>query len=594
MEYFEIAVLFVVIVFIVIMLYKEILQPISIFFISTTVICSFGIITPHELLSGFSNEQVAVIVLLLVIGNFIQKTSAIDVFFGLIFRKAKTYSGFLVRMMTYIAIASAFFNNTPLVAMMMPYVNNWSKRNRISPSKLLIPLSYAAILGGCATLIGTSTNLLVAGMAVENGITSIEIFDFAYAGVPMIIFGLLYMVLVGHKILPDRKAIIDRFHEKSREYIVEAKIDKTSGLVGKSVEDAGLRNLKSLFLVEIIRGNYNIAPISPTRILRENDLLIFAGETSNIIDLVKTKGLSMPEVDAIAIQEKTDIVEVVVAQNSPFVHKPIKDTNFRSIYDAAIIAVHRNGERLSGKIGDIKLFAGDVLLLLAGKGFFSRKENLNEMHLISTVEEIHNYDFKKLFVLIGGLLAAVALSMFNIISLFQALTILLVLLLVFKIATLETIKQSIDFELIALIGLALGLGKAMINSGAAQLIADGFIFIFQPLGAVAMLAGIFAATNLLSSFITNKAAVSIIFPISLSLAQKLFAANEISDVEPFILIVAFAAAANFITPIGYQTNLMVYGAGGYTFKDFFRVGLPLTIIYLVVCVVSLSLVYKLF
>ncbi len=577
------------IIFLIIVLYKELLHPVTAFLIIIAVFSVFKILTPQEVLSGFANEQIAVITLLLIIGSVVQKTAVMDTLFGYFFRRVKTYKGFMARMMLYVSSSSAFFNNTPLVAMMMPFVLSWSRDHNIAPSKLLIPLSFAAILGGSATLIGTSTNLLINGMAVENGYTTINIFDFSYVGVVMIILGLLYMLFFGHRLLPNRKTALTNFSEKTREYLVEAKVEAASPLIGKSIENAGLRSLKGLFLVELVRGTYRSSPVSPNRVIQADDLLIFAGETDYIVDLLKNqRGLSLNYSNDLVEREKAQIIEVVVSNNSTLINKKVKDANFRSRFDAAIIAVHRNGEKLRGKIGSIELRTGDVLLLIVGKGFYKRQENTNDFYFLSSVNEIHNISFKNRMLVMGGLLAAIVLAALKLIALFKGLIVLLVIIILFKLVSFSEIRKSINYELIAIAGLALALGKAMINTGTAEWLANGFIHLMQPFGIVGMLTGIFIITNMLASYMTNIAAVSIVFPISFSLAKSLLETGQITSIIPFILIVAYGASANFITPVGYLTNIMVYGSGNYTFKDFFKVGIPLVFIHLIVTVSILS------
>lgn len=592
MEYFNIIVVLIVITFLIIFLYKELLKPIAVYLIAIVVLSVFKILSAQDILSGFANEPIAVIILLLIVGNIIQKTKIVDLLFGYIFKRAQTYKGFLARMMLYVSGSSAFFNNTPLVALMIPYVHSWSKKNNISPSKLLIPLSYAAILGGSATLIGTSTNLIINGMAIQNNINTINIFDFSYVGLPMIIIGFIYMYFFGNKLLPNRKDAMTNLEEKTREYLIEACLTEDSHLIGKTIENAGLRNLKGLFLFEIIREKKRISPITANHILRPNDRLIFAGETQNIVDLIQSsKGLSINESQDITMQERTNIIEIVIPYNSSIINKKIRDIDFRKRFDAAVIAVHRNGEKLSGKIGDIVLHAGDVLLLVSGKGFFLHFEETNDFYLITRVDEIHNITKRKRIILMLGLIVSVLLAALEFISFFKALLVLLVIIIIFKIASFSEIKKSIDFNLLAIAGMAMGLGQAMINSGTAQWLAEHILNFVEPLGVIGLLAGIFIITNLFASYMTNIAAISIIFPISITLGYSLIETGQINNILPFILIVAYGAAANFITPIGYLTNIMVYGSGNYSFNDFFKVGLPLVLIHLIVTVSIISYVF---
>ena len=280
----------IVILFLLLSLYRNFFGAGFTFVIGIAVLGIAGILTPSEILHGFANEQIAVIILLLLIGEIIRKSTLIDNLFNRFFNRTYTYKGFLVKLLFPVAALSSLINNTPLVAIMMPYVHSWGRRNGIAASKLLIPLSYAAMLGGTATLIGTSTNLVVNGMVQDQniipGFKSLEIFDFAPVGISMIILGGLYLVFFAYKLLPDYKDIKENLTEKTREYIVEVEVGKGSEYHEKSIEDAKLRNLKGLFLVEIIRGEQFISPVTPQTIMLEDDLLIFAGNTHTIADMI--------------------------------------------------------------------------------------------------------------------------------------------------------------------------------------------------------------------------------------------------------------------------------------------------------------------
>jgi di/tricarboxylate transporter len=565
------------------------------FTFSTAVIILglFGILTPKEIMAGFANVQIAIILLLLIIGDMIRKTSVVAILFDRMFRKSRSYKGFIWRMGILVAGFSAFLNNTPIVAIMMPYLYRWGKRNNISVSKLLIPLSYAAILGGCATLIGTSTNLIVNGYAEEQIIfpqdLSLSLFDFSIVGVPMIFIGLIYMILFSKKLLPERHDAMEEFSAKSREYMVEVIVRKNSDIVGKSVGDAGLRNLKGLFLAEIIRESEVIRPVSPYSYIHEGDILLFAGDTQTIVDMIDgDSGLQLKQVGMFAKKQHTEVLEIVISHNSTLISKTVKESNFRGKYDAAIIAIHRNGERISGKIGEVKLKAGDVLLLLVGDDFNNLSSETLDFYLISKIKDFRKLEWYKVLTLLGGTALAIILHASGILNLFLGLVVLLIIVMLLKVSSPKDVHKSLDLNLAIIIALSLALGIAMVKTGVAHMIAEYFIKAFQFLGggSIGLLAGIFIITNLLASYITNKAAVALIFPISLTMAFDL-SLNPI----PFVLIVAFAAAANFITPIGYQTNLMVYGPGGYNFKDFMKIGLPLTVIYMIVTVAVLYLYY---
>lgn len=588
---FDLILVFIVLVFIIVSLYREILGASFTFMIGVIVLGIFGVLTPREIISGFANDQVAVVIMLLVLGDIFRKTSVIENVFDRLFRSARSYKGFLRRMTLIVSAFSAFLNNTPLVAIMMPYVYSWCKKNNISPSKFLIPLSYAAILGGSVTLIGTSTNLIVNSMVEEQNVIpslhSLQMFDFIWVGIPMVVIGFLYLMLFGDRILPNHEDLIDQFKKQSREYVVEAKVRSNSHLIGKTVKEAGLRDLEGLYLVEILRRSFTISPVTSDIMLDKGDILVFAGETDRILDLISSKsGLLLPEVGMLSKKKKAEVVEIVVSQNSALINKAVKNFNFRGSYDAAVLAVHRNGERIEGKIGNVVLRAGDVLLLYTGEDFLSRTTSTQDFYFISKVRDFVKLEWYKIAILFGGTFLAILLSVFHIISLFMGLIIIILASLVMKITNPKELPKSIDYNLAMIIVLSLALGTAMIKSGAAVLVANAIITVFMPMGKIGILFGLYLITTLLAAYITNKAAVGLVFPIAITMAQNL----DINAV-PFVLTVAYGAAANFMTPIGYQTNLMVYGPGGYSFKDFFKIGFPLTIIYMLVTVTILTLVY---
>lgn len=587
----DLIIVLIVILFILISLYKELLGATFTFVIAVTILGFFKILSPGEILNGFANEQVAVIILLLLLGEIIRQTAIIEVLFDKVFKSAKNYRGFLSRMTLIISGFSAFFNNTPLVAVMMPYINTWCKRNNISPSKFLMPLSYAAILGGCATLIGTSTNLIVNGMYVEQQIIpnsqSLNIFEFAWVGVPMIIIGYFYLIFFGDKLLPSNPDLLTDFSQNTRRYIVEAEIRKNSHLIGKTIEESGLAGLKGLYLIEIIRKKYKISVVLNDLTIQQDDLLIFAGDTEVITEMLNAEsGLTLPSVGMLNKKKQTEVVEIVISHNSTMIGKSVSEIRFRARFDAAVIAIHRNGERIFSKIGDTHIKAGDVLLLYTGIDFYSRSIDSHDFYFISKVKDFQKIESYKIWTLLGGTVLIILLSALHLVSLFMGLVVLLMVVIAMKIAKPKELYKAVDYNLAMIIALSLALGTAMIKSGAADLVADILTRIFLPLGKVGLLFGIYIITAVLAAYITNKAAVAIVFPVSIMMAANL-GLNPI----PFVLVVSFAAAANFMTPHGYQTNLMVYGPGGYSFNDFFRVGFPLTIIYMLVTVFILRVVY---
>ncbi len=589
----EQGIVIVVILFMIVVLYKNLLGSGFTFVIGIGILGITRILTPSEILHGFANEQIFVIVLLLLIGEVFRKSTLIDNFFSFLFDKTRTYTGFLIKLILPVSALSSLINNTPIVAIMMPYVHNWGKKNNVADSKLLIPLSYAAILGGTATLIGTSTNLVVNGMVSEQSIfpdfKSLNIFEFTPVGISMIILGGAYLVLFSKRLLPDKGDPVDQLSEDTRDYIVEVEVGSGSRFHNKTIKEAGLRNLKGLFLAEVIRGDYTITAVSPNTIILEGDHLIFVGNTETIADMVeKNNSLQPAEVARFAERSKTEIVEVVVAPNSRLIDKTAKESEFRGKYDASILAIHRNGEKIRGKIGDVKLNAGDLLLLISGDDFKQRASDSLDLYIFNKSRSLEKMSTVKSLLIIGGLVISILLSSFKLVPLFTSLMILLILLMLTKVASPKELHRSINYNLILIIALSLALGTAMIKTGIAANVSHLFVNLFKPYGVVSLMVGLFIITNLLASIITNIGSVALIFPIAINLANELSA-----DPRPFALLIAFAAAASFITPIGYQTNLMVYGPGRYNFRDFLKIGLPLSLLFMIVTVFVLTLQYNL-
>jgi di/tricarboxylate transporter len=573
-------IVYIVITFILLSLYFNWLGAAFTFVLGVLALGLTGILVPKEILGGFANEQIIVIIVLLLIGDIIKSKGILNNFFEkLVFRGARTYNRFLGRMMYVVVGFSAFLNNTPIVAVMMPYVNKWSDKNQIASSKLLIPLSFAAILGGTITLVGTSTNLIVNGMLGEQSVfpkfQSLEMLDFAWVGLPMTIIGVAYLWLVSRKLLPSNFDILKEAESNMRNYLVNIKIADNSNISGKTVRQAGLRNLNSIFLVQVERDEEVFSVISPNFILKRNDMLSFAGDTAAISELIESNsGMVLEEAVEHQNMHKTNLLEVVLSHNSVLINKTVKQIGFRSKYDASVIAIHRNGEKLKGKIGNIELKAGDVLLMLTGEDFDNLSFRSKEFYRISKLRTYEKAKTKDAIILIGGLILAIVLSALKLIPLFIGVLVLLAIIMISGITNPKDVEKGIDFNLGLTIAMALALGLAMSKTGVASDISHGIINLLAPIGIIGLLSGVYIATSLLAAYITNVASVAILFPIVLAIADE-----KSLNPLPFVLLIAYAAAANFMTPIGYQTNMMVYGPGSYTFKDYMMIGLPLTVIY---------------
>jgi di/tricarboxylate transporter len=472
--------------------------------------------------------------------------------------------------------------------MFVPVVGDWSRKLRLSPSKLMIPLSYAAIFGGTCTLIGTSTNLVVNGLLIsEAGETGLKMFDITRVSLPCAIAGLIYVMAVNRWLLPERKPAISE-SDDPRQYTVEMVVEPGSSLVGKTIEQAGLRHLPGLFVGEIIRDGRVIGAVSPQEKLQAEDQLVFVGIVDSIIDLQKIRGLT-PATNQVfkldAPRTERCLIEAVVSNSCPIVGQTIREGQFRTRYDAVVIAVARNGERLRGKIGDIILKPGDTLLLEAKPSFMEQHRGSRDFYLFSAIPNSEPLRHEKAPLALVILLGMVLLVAIGWLSMLKAAILAAVLMILTRCCAPDRAFQSIEWSVLLVIAAALGIGQALDVTGAATAIATAFIGIAgdNPWIALAVVYGI---TSIMTEVITNNAAAALVFPIALAVAQNL----EVNFM-PFAIAIMIAASASFSTPIGYQTNLMVYGPGGYRFTDFMRIGIPLNLLFWIITVAIAPLVY---
>jgi di/tricarboxylate transporter len=365
--------------------------PDLVFVSAALLLAVLKVITTEQALAGFSNPGVLIIAFLFVVAAALRETGALDALGGRLLGQARTERSALVRLSALVLPLSAFLNNTPIVAMFMPIVLDWSRRHRVSPSRLLIPLSYLSILGGTCTLIGTSTTLVIQGMMISYGMPGLSMFEIGVVGVPYALIGLVFLLSMGRRLLPDRKEFLEQLGETRREFLVEMLVQPTARLVGQTVEAAGLRQLPGLFLIEIDRAGATVGPVDPDDVLQANDRLIFAGIVSSIVELERIPGL-VPAIDPTyeflpSQQRRRRLCEAVISANSPFIGKTIREANFRAHYGAAVVAVHRGGSRVEQKIGDIALRPGDTLLLQTPPHFSQVRRNDPAFYLVSDVEE---------------------------------------------------------------------------------------------------------------------------------------------------------------------------------------------------------------
>ncbi|MBR7797106.1 SLC13 family permease [Agaribacter marinus] len=581
----EMIIVSIVICFMIGGLIMDIARPVIIVFTALTIFLLIGIVTPEDALIGFSNEGMLTIALLFIIAGAIQKSGIIEDIMKNWLNKSNSLIGSMVRVLIPTSTLSAFLNNTPIVVTFTPLIKNWCEEHQIAPSKFLIPLSYATILGGTITLMGTSTNLVVHGMLIDYGYDGFSVFQLAIIGVPSTIVGLLYLIVIGRRLLPENKGFQQQVKEDSREYIAEMVVEDSFSAVNRSVKEAGLRELKGLYLIEIIRGKERVSPVRATTIIQAGDRLIFTGIITALAEVQTTKGLSLrmgKQVDFDDLKNgSSTIVEAVVSHQSSLLSKSVKQSKFRSLYDAGVIAVHRDSERIKSKIGDILLKPGDSLLLLAGADFMEKYQQSEDFYVVTPLDRPNTFQRNpfKGWITIILFLAMILLVTIGILSMFKAMAIVVVIMLAMKVITMEEVKKYIHFDVLLLIACSFGIGMAMMKSGLAPWIADNILSVGEPLGLFSLLLLIYIATNLFTEIITNSAAAILMIPIVFEMAANL-------DLEPmgFAITMTIAASSSFITPIGYQTNLIVYGPGGYTFKDYVKIGTPLSILVMLITV----------
>lgn len=519
-------------------------------------------ISDQQVIDSFSNQGLLILVLLMTCSVAIEKTSLIRWITGKI--EGRSYFVTWLKLFLSTAIGSAFLNNTAVVSTMISPVRN---NATIPASKLLLPLSYAAILGGTLTLVGTSTNLIVNSMLTEAGHAGFQFFSFTLVGLFALVITSVAIYFVSTK-LPTIKADKQDFQC----YLLNAKVQEHSNLIGKSITDAGLRHLDSLFLVEISRQNRVISPISPNEQLKANDRLVFSGDVRQVTQIKQFDGIEIVvDSNSVSVDNMT---EVVVRPDSDLINKTLKKADFRSKFNAAVIAFKRDGEALSGKLGEIKIRAGDYLVLVTGHDFSKRQNVKKNFITLSGVEPNHKLTGKKQSFAVGGFLVAILLAALSVVSLFKALVVLFGLLMFTGCLSFQDIKQRLPYNIWLIVGSAIALSHGLGNTGVLPYVTSLISLELTLDNAFIFLVGLYFVTLILTELVTNNAAAALMFPLAYNI--PLFYGIEPT---PFILAVAFAASSSFISPYGYQTNLMVFNAGHYKLMDFVKAGIPVSITF---------------
>lgn len=552
------------------------IRPWVVFLGSSGVLYLSGVVSIDGVMKGYTNPSLLVLVLLYLISMPLERTALLRRITAQVLCRNERQSVF--RLGLFSGLFSAVVNNTAVVASMLSPLK---KQTQIDASKLLLPLSYASIIGGTLTLIGTSTNLIVNGFVQQYGYPSLGFFDFTLIGVPAFIGCLLVIVAISPRAL---RAQSQRTNGAVQEYFLERKIAPGSKLEGRTVQDNGLRQLEKMFLIEVIRGNSVLAPVGPQEVLHEGDVLVFTGDLSELALLDEFHGLEPVEGIDQALRE--NLVEVIVSPSASLLERTIKQVDFRAKFDAAVVAVRRGDQRLAGGLGKLVLQAGDTLVLAVGDDFLRRQNIAADFIVVGDVDSSKALSRVEETALLAGFIAIVGLGATGFVPLLKGLVVLVALLMLGRIISKDDLKARFPFELVVVVASALGLAQAMFDTGLADSVSQWAGSYLSGLSPVMALIGVFVIAWLLTELITNNAAAAIMFPLAIAVSSQWDLGYA-----PFVMAVAFGASASFLSPYGYQTNLMVYTAGNYRVSDYLRLGGPVLLAYAALVLTMITLVY---
>ncbi len=529
-----------------------------------------GVLTAEEAFSGFSNSGLITVAAMFVVAAGIHASGGVELVVHYVLRHPRSVRMAQSRVGLPVAFLSAFLNNTPVVATMIPAIRAWSKRIDVAPSKLMIPLSYAAILGGTLTMIGTSTNLVVNGQYQSlTGEPGFSLFSITAVALPVVLVGMAFMLWFFPRWLPDRRD--QNMFGNLREFTLEVAVASDGPLVGQTVVQAGLRNLQRIYLVEIERKGAIVPAVDSQEPLQAGDRLVFAGDTEAISDLLRIKGIvaSVGDEPTLAKEHRERrLVEVVISPHSNCINQSVRDSLFRERYGAVVLAVARNGERVPGNLGTIKLKPGDTLLLEARPAFVSRQQYNKDFLLVNDLNtEAPRH--QRAYLAWGILLLMVLAAALGWLSMLNAALLGAAAMLLTGCCSPAQAQKSLDPTVLLTIAASFALGAALDKTGVARLLGETLLSLSGGHPWLILLL-IYVAVSGLTEIITNNAAAIIMLPVALEIIEKAGL-----NPDPYIFAIMIAASASFATPLGYQTNLMVYGPGGYKFTDFLKVGLPM-------------------
>ncbi|RRK10468.1 SLC13 family permease [Lactiplantibacillus garii] len=578
----EIAIVLLTLLVSFVLMAMEVTTPNAVILCALAFLMFVGILSPSDALAGFANDGLATIALMYIVAYAIAKSNVITRLFNRVLGAGNHEKKSLFRLLASVSVISPFMNNTPIVSTLTPMIQRWCKQKGLAVSKFLIPLSYATILSGLLTVLGTSTNLVAQGLLSKYDLKKFGTFDLAIVGIPITIVGLVYLLTIGYRLLPTyHGSSVDDVVAAPNDYLIEMSIGPDFEHLNQTVVAAKLRNLTSSFLVAINRRGESIIPVTDGTVLRLGDRLYFTGAVDSINDLIQIKGL-IPSTEKINMDDVTNeharLLEVTIPDTSSLVNQTVKSARFRNVFGSVVVAIHRNTVNLKGQIGRIKLKGGDNLVVITTNEA-DEMDNLKDLHVFNVQEMQPRQHTYKDFLPIVLLVATILLSTLNVFDLFVGLAASCVILFVTKCVSVSDIVKAVDMNVLFLVASSYGLGLAMSNVGADKFIAKSLVAVAGNASPLIYMFLIYFITNFLTAILSNAAALSLMFPIVVSAAKL-----EDLPVMMLVMLITIAATADFSTPIGYQTNLIVYGPGHYKFTDYFKVGIPLNLICMVICV----------
>lgn len=544
-----------------------------------------GIITPSEGLAGFSNTATVTVAAMFVLSASLQKVGAVVKAASLVTKLFKNsfWVGLLITMIV-VGFISSFVNNTPVVAIFIPILLNVAKENDISVSKLLMPISFASMFGGVCTLIGTSTNILVSSIAADHGLKPFGMFEFTPLGLVFFAAGTIYLFFIGIRFIPDRRTAIDSASNFSlNDYITEIILEPTAKSIGKPLSDSPLVKELDIDVLEVIRNKQSLTLPSSKTILQAGDILRVRCDINEIQKIKERIGVELIADykwrSSNLESEETVIVEAIISPNSDLIGKSLKSSEFRNRFQATALALRHRGKLMQDQFANIPLSAGDALLIEVKTDNLNRLSQNYNFVLVTNVP-MPKYRKRKILTAIPIIVCVILFAALGIAPIVVTAVAGAVLLTLTRCITLTEAYQSIDWKVIFLLGGILPLGIAMEKTGTAQMLSDFLIQTLGDLGPVALVTAFYLITTLLTETMSNNATVVLLAPIAITAA-----ASMNIDPRPLLMAVTFAGSASFMTPVGYQTNTMIFGVGQYKFKDFLIVGTPLNILFLILAAI---------